>query len=89
MIVCIMCFVFNDGYRQSKSHVSINLLPTSFFLYYLKITGNWNHMYINYLSAIEYTYLNLDVETTVCQFLKYINTQIHMTPSVKFVIKMR
>ena len=26
MIVCIMCFVFNVGYRQSKSHVSINLL---------------------------------------------------------------
>ena len=26
MVVCIICFVFNDGYRQSKSHVSINLL---------------------------------------------------------------
>ena len=26
MVVCIICFVFNDGYRHSKSHVSINLL---------------------------------------------------------------
>ena len=29
MIVCIMCFVFNVGYRQSKSHVSINLLNSN------------------------------------------------------------
>ena len=58
-------------------------------MYYLKITGNWNHIYINYLPAIEYIYLNLDVEATICQSLKYINTQIHMTPSVKYVIKMK
>ena len=30
--------------------------------YYLKITESWNHIYINYSPAIEYTYLNLDVE---------------------------
>ena len=46
-------------------------------MYYLKTTGNWKHIYINYLPAIEYTYLNLNVEATVCQSLKYINTQIH------------
>ena len=46
-------------------------------IYYLKITGNWNHIYINYLSAIKYTYLNLDVEATICQSLKYINPQIY------------
>ena len=60
-------------------------------MYYLKITGNWNDIYINYLPAIKNTYLNLDVEATICQSLKYIkfiNTQIHiMTPSVKYVIK--
>ena len=54
------------------------------FMYYLKITGN-------YLPAMEYTctymYLNLDVQATICQSLKYINTQIHMTPSVKYMIK--
>ena len=55
-------------------------------MYYLKITGNWYDIYINYLPAIEYTYLNLDVEATICQSLKYINTQIHIIPSVKFVI---
>ena len=58
-------------------------------IYYLKITGNWSHIYINYLPAIEYTYLNLDVEATICQSLKYINTRIHMTPSVKYVIKIK
>ena len=58
-------------------------------MYYLKITGNWSHIYINDLLAIEYTYLNLDVEATICQSLKYINTRIHMTPSVKYVIKMK
>ena len=57
-------------------------------MYYLKIAGNWNHIYINYLPAIEYTYLNLDVEATISQSLKYINTQTHMTPSEKYVIKM-
>ena len=31
-------------------------------MYYLKITENWNHIYINSPPAIEYTYLNLDVE---------------------------
>ena len=41
-------------------------------MYYLKITGNWNHIYENYLPAIEYTYLNLVVEATICQSLKYI-----------------
>ena len=51
-------------------------------MYYLKITGNWNHIYINYLPAIEYTYLNLDVEATICQSLKYINTQIHMKTAI-------
>ena len=56
-------------------------------MYYLKITGNWNHIYINYLPAIEYTYQDLDVEATICQSLKYINTQIHITPNVKYVIK--
>ena len=51
-------------------------------MYYLKITGNWSHiyMYIHYLPAIEYTYLILDAEATTCQSLKYINTWIHMTP---------
>ena len=58
-------------------------------LYYLKITGNWNHIYINYLLTIEYTYLHLDVEATMCLSLKYINTRIHMTPSVKYVIKIK
>ena len=24
-------------------------------MYYLKSTGNWNHIYINYLPAIEYS----------------------------------
>ena len=56
---------------------------------YLKITGNWSHIYINYQLAIEYTYLHLDVGATICQSLKYINTRIHMTPSVKNVIKMK
>ena len=56
-------------------------------MYYLKITGNWGHIYMNYLPAIEYTYLNLDLETTICQSLKYIYTRIHMRPSVKYVIK--
>ena len=45
--------------------------------------------YLYFLPAIEYTYLNLDVEATICQFLKYINTQIHMKQSVKFVIQMK
>ena len=58
-------------------------------MYYLKIIGNWKNIYINYLPAIEYTYLNLDVEATICQSLKYINTRIHMTPSVKYVIKIK
>ena len=58
-------------------------------IYYLKITGNWSHIYINYLPAIEYTYLNLNVEATIYQSLKYINTRIHMTPSVKYVIKIK
>ena len=58
-------------------------------MYYLKITENWNHIYINYPPAIEYTYLNLDVEATICQYPKYINTRIHMTPSVNYVIKMK
>ena len=40
-------------------------------MYYLKITENWNHIYINYPPAIEYTYLNLDVEATICQYPKY------------------
>ena len=53
---------------------------------YLKITGNWNHNYVNYPPAIEYTYLNLDVEATICQSLKYINTTEN---SVKYVIKMK
>ena len=34
-------------------------------MYYLKITGNWSHIYINYLPTIEYTYLNLDVKPTI------------------------
>ena len=38
-------------------------------MYYVKITRNWSLIYINYPSAIEYTYLNLDVETTICQSL--------------------
>ena len=38
---------------------------------------------------MEYIYLNLDVAATICQSLKYINTQIHMTISVKYVIKMK
>ena len=38
-------------------------------MYDLKLTGNWNHIYISYLPAIEYTYLNLDVEATICQSL--------------------
>ena len=58
-------------------------------MYYLKITRNWSHIYINYLPAIEYTYLNFDVEATICQSPKYINTRIHMTPSVNYVIKMK
>ena len=58
-------------------------------MYYLKITENWNHIYINDPQAIEYTYLNLDVEATICQYPKYINTRIHMTPSVNYVIKMK
>ena len=58
-------------------------------MYYLKVTENWNHIYINYPPAIEYTYLNLDVEATICQYPKYINTRIHMTPSVNYVIKMK
>ena len=33
-------------------------------MYYFKLTGSWNHIYINYLPAIEYTYLNLNVEAT-------------------------
>ena len=42
MIVCIICFVFNDGYRQSKySHVLINFLTyswlTKHFDYNLKM----------------------------------------------------
>ena len=35
-------------------------------IYYLKITGNWNHIYINYLPALENTYLNLYVKATIC-----------------------
>ena len=34
-------------------------------MWYLNITGNWNYIYVNYLPAIEYTYLNLDVEATI------------------------
>ena len=34
------------------------------------LTENWNHIYINYLPAIKYAYLNLDVEATICQSLK-------------------
>ena len=35
-------------------------------MYYLMIIGNSNHIYKSYLPAIEYTYLNLDVEATIC-----------------------
>ena len=46
-------------------------------LYYLKISGKWNHISINYIPAVEYTYLNLGTEATICQSPKYtgINTQ--------------
>ena len=81
-------------------------------MYYLKISGNWNH--INKLSTSNRIYLSksniiiiiirrrnlysalfricsnalnvlklLDVEATICQFLKYINTQINMTADTK------
>ena len=56
---------------------------------YLKITGILNHTYINYPPAMEYSYLNLDVERNICQSLKYKNTWIHKAPSVKYVIKMK
>ena len=55
-------------------------------MYYLKKTGHWSRIYINYLPAIEYIYLNLDVEANIYQSLKYINTWILMTLSVKYVI---
>ena len=76
---------------NTSKHGTLVYLRTldAHIMYYLKITGNWSHIYINYLLAIEYTYLNLDVEATICQSLKYINTRIHMTSSVKYVIKMK
>ena len=76
---------------NTSRHGTLVYLHTLYahIMYYLKITGNWNHTYINYLLTIKYTYLHLDVEATMCQFLKYINTRIHMTPSVKYVIKIK
>ena len=38
-------------------------------MYYLKLTGSWKQIYINYLPAIEYTYLNLDVEAIIFKTL--------------------
>ena len=76
---------------NTSKHGTLEYLHTlgAHVMYYLKITGHWSHIYINYLLVIEYTYLNLDVEATICQSLKYINTRIHMTPCVKYVIKMK
>ena len=52
---------------NTSKHGTLVYLHTldAHIMYYLKITGNWSHIYINYLLAIEYTYLNLDVEATI------------------------
>ena len=54
------------------------------YILYFDMQNVYSTIYIHYLPAIEYTYLNLDVEAIICQSLKYRNTQIHMTPSVKY-----
>ena len=76
---------------NTSKHGTLVYLHTldAHIMYCLEITGNWSHIYINYLLVIEYTYLNLDVEATICQSQKYINKRIHMTPSVKYVIKIK
>ena len=83
----LICTRINDQYEQTW-HSSI---PTHIRCsYYVLFKDNRKlEPYLYKLSAIEYTYLNLDVEATICQSLKYINTRIHMTPSVKYVIKMK
>ena len=48
----------NDQYEQIGTLVYLHTLDAH-TMYYLQIIGNWNHIYINYLPAIEYTYLNL------------------------------
>ena len=75
----LICTKMNDQYKKKLGTLVYLHTLDSQIMYYLKITGNWNHIYINYLPAIEYTYLNLDVEATICQSPKHINTRIHMT----------
>ena len=57
---------------NTSKHGTLVYLHTldAHIMYYLKITGNWSNIYRNYLPAIEHTYLNLDVEATICQVSK-------------------
>ena len=52
--------------NTSKLGTLVYLQIRCSYYVYLKIIENWNHIYINYPPAIEYTYLNLDVEATIC-----------------------
>ena len=58
-------------------------------MYYLKRSRKLEPYLYKLHTSMEYTYLNLDVEATICQSLKYINTRINMTPSVEYVIKVK
>ena len=85
----LICIRINDQYEQTW-HFSIPAhIRCSYYVLFKDNRKLEPYIYINYLPAKEYTYLNLDVEAAICQSLKYINTRIHMTPSVKYVIKMK
>ena len=62
LLICVPKLMINTN--KLGTVVYLHTLDAH-IMYYLKITGNWNHIYINYLPEIKYTYLNLDVEATI------------------------
>ena len=87
-LLVIICTRINDQLVLTSALVYLYTLD-ALIIYYLKLTGNWYHIRINYLLVLGYNFLNLDVEATLCLSLKHINTLIHMTPNVKYVIKIK
>ena len=87
-LLVIICTRINDQLVLTSALVYLYTLD-ALIIYYLKLTGNWYHIRINYLLVLGYNFLNLDVEATLCLSLKHINTLIHMTPNVKYEIKIK
>ena len=75
----LICTRINDQYEQTW-HSSIPAqIRCSYYVLCKdnrKLEPYLYKLYINYLPAIEYTYLNLVIEVTICQSLKYINTRV-------------